>query len=321
MRSCQASGGTAPLQQLLTPTWIIRNLMWSVNAGSEKSHFVKSGIVSVGMQILKAGFCLEPRSLGLAYLIVESSMSRDVAALVTFMSFSTCSGVLCCVDCWTVGTFGNGFFMWAVGMFDLGFLCLFSSLCVCMCVRVCARTRAHAHVSECICVYLLMHVCGLCYFKCCSRIVWIYRFRRRADGHKCARHRHLFCCCCCCLYMSTDCGGMLTAPQGTVRSPGHPNVYPHGVNCTWLISVPEGLIIQLSFSLFRLEGGSSCYYDYVQIYDGNLAENATQLGENRSVLIILLFQIRMVMTWQERSYAGRLKCHWRDDIADQQGTT
>ena len=37
----------------------------TLDAGSERSHFVKSGTVGAGMHILKAGSCLEPSSLGL----------------------------------------------------------------------------------------------------------------------------------------------------------------------------------------------------------------------------------------------------------------
>ena len=56
-------------------------------------------------------------------------MSRDVAALDISMSFSICSGVVCSVGCWTVETFSDEVFVWVVGMFGLGFVCLlFSSL-------------------------------------------------------------------------------------------------------------------------------------------------------------------------------------------------
>ena len=84
--------------------------------------------VRVGIQILKVGSRLEPSSLGLIYLMVESPISRDLVALDMSMSFSICSGVLCSVGCWTVGTFSDGVFVWAFGMFCLGFLCLFSSM-------------------------------------------------------------------------------------------------------------------------------------------------------------------------------------------------
>ena len=56
-------------------------------------------------------------------------MSRDETALDIFTSFSACSGVPFSIGCWKVGTFSDGVFVWAVGLFGLGLLCLlFSSL-------------------------------------------------------------------------------------------------------------------------------------------------------------------------------------------------
>ena len=37
------------------------------------------------------------------------------------------------------------------------------------------------------------------------------------------------------------CGGLLTDRSGTFTTPGHPNNYPHGANCTWYI---QGLFDQ-----------------------------------------------------------------------------
>ncbi|XP_069815839.1 cubilin [Dendropsophus ebraccatus] len=67
------------------------------------------------------------------------------------------------------------------------------------------------------------------------------------------------------------CGRTLTTPEGTITSPGYPNVYPHGVSCMWVISVQPGHLIRLTFSAFNLEHSHSCQYDYLDIYD-----NATE---------------------------------------------
>ena len=37
------------------------------------------------------------------------------------------------------------------------------------------------------------------------------------------------------------CGGLLTDRSGIFTTPGHPNNYPHGANCTWYI---QGLFDQ-----------------------------------------------------------------------------
>ncbi|XP_021504160.1 cubilin isoform X2 [Meriones unguiculatus] len=64
-----------------------------------------------------------------------------------------------------------------------------------------------------------------------------------------------------------ECGEVLTAPTGIIESPGHPNVYPSGVNCTWHIVVQRGQLIRLEFNSFYLEFHYSCTNDYLEIYD------------------------------------------------------
>uniref|UniRef100_A0A671G2W0 Cubilin n=1 Tax=Rhinolophus ferrumequinum TaxID=59479 RepID=A0A671G2W0_RHIFE len=63
------------------------------------------------------------------------------------------------------------------------------------------------------------------------------------------------------------CGKSLTEPTGIIQSPGHPNIYPHGVNCTWHILVQPGFLIKLIFRRFHLEFHYNCTSDYLDIYD------------------------------------------------------
>ena len=70
----------------------------------------------------------------------------------------------------------------------------------------------------------------------------------------------------------SECGGVLTSGSGSLRSPQHPSVYPHGVNCTWFIQAPPGFIVQLTFNSFQLERGYRCRADYVEIIDGYLGD-------------------------------------------------
>ncbi|KAG8443219.1 hypothetical protein GDO86_011865 [Hymenochirus boettgeri] len=74
------------------------------------------------------------------------------------------------------------------------------------------------------------------------------------------------------------CGGTLTATEGSISSPGYPMVYPHGINCTWFISVPIGNLIRLTFSSFNLEHSVSCLYDYLEIYDNTSATMESRVG-------------------------------------------
>ncbi|KAG9482567.1 membrane frizzled-related protein isoform X2 [Eleutherodactylus coqui] len=64
-----------------------------------------------------------------------------------------------------------------------------------------------------------------------------------------------------------DCGGSLSSMQGSLFSPNHPDRYPGKTICRWLISVPDGLIIQIQFHNFSLESEKGCTYDYVEVHD------------------------------------------------------
>ncbi|XP_019641868.1 PREDICTED: cubilin-like [Branchiostoma belcheri] len=62
---------------------------------------------------------------------------------------------------------------------------------------------------------------------------------------------------------------VLNATIGSFTSPGYPGNYPNNANCSWQISVNTGEVIAFRFSQFSLEGGSSCPWDYLAIYDGS----------------------------------------------------
>ncbi|BHF77144.1 Bone morphoproteintic protein 1 [Sparganum proliferum] len=68
--------------------------------------------------------------------------------------------------------------------------------------------------------------------------------------------------------LMVDCGGHLKANQGIITSPGYPREYPPNANCTWLIEVPFGFSVVLTFKSFELEGQMNCPYDYVEVFDG-----------------------------------------------------
>ncbi|XP_028288640.1 cubilin [Parambassis ranga] len=74
------------------------------------------------------------------------------------------------------------------------------------------------------------------------------------------------------------CGDTLTSPSGTITSPGHPNNYPHGANCTWYINVSPGNLIRLTFDSFNMEYHSNCNFDYVEVYDNGTVETGNKIG-------------------------------------------
>lgn len=59
------------------------------------------------------------------------------------------------------------------------------------------------------------------------------------------------------------CGGTLTG-TGQIRSPFHPNAYPHNKECEWVINQEEGYVVTLNFLSFDVEG-NSCLYDFVEV--------------------------------------------------------
>ncbi|XP_053569959.1 cubilin [Bombina bombina] len=75
------------------------------------------------------------------------------------------------------------------------------------------------------------------------------------------------------------CGGTHTAPEGTIRSPGYPEAYPHGIDCTWVITVQPGNFIRLSFDFFHFQHFYTCSYDYLEIFDSDSTAAAeTKVG-------------------------------------------
>ncbi|XP_078370540.1 bone morphogenetic protein 1-like isoform X2 [Oculina patagonica] len=61
----------------------------------------------------------------------------------------------------------------------------------------------------------------------------------------------------------------LTGSHGTLQSPQEDSTYPPDSSCDWLITVPEGKIVKLSFDRFDLEWSEGCTEDYVEVRDGN----------------------------------------------------
>ncbi|XP_070708966.1 cubilin [Pempheris klunzingeri] len=67
------------------------------------------------------------------------------------------------------------------------------------------------------------------------------------------------------------CGGTLSG-TGQLRSPYHPNAYPHNKDCEWVINQPEGHVVTLYFLSFDVEGGS-CRFDFVEVRDGSTSSS------------------------------------------------
>ena len=53
------------------------------------------------------------------------------------------------------------------------------------------------------------------------------------------------------------------ATGGTIYSPGWPGDYGNMLYCGWIIEVPEGNGIRMTFESFRVENDDQCGYDYL----------------------------------------------------------
>ena len=53
------------------------------------------------------------------------------------------------------------------------------------------------------------------------------------------------------------------ATEGNATSPGYPGPYPLDVTCNYILTVPEGNVVQMHFDDFDIDQG-----DYITLYDG-----------------------------------------------------
>ena len=67
------------------------------------------------------------------------------------------------------------------------------------------------------------------------------------------------------------CGGNLVAYSGTITSENYGNMevnngtYPINQQCTWTITVPRGMLIELTLNDIDIEYESECLYDRLQV--------------------------------------------------------
>lgn len=69
----------------------------------------------------------------------------------------------------------------------------------------------------------------------------------------------------------------LSGTYGTLESPKEGSSYAPNVRCDWVITVPEGKIVKLSFDEFQLQpDNGSCCKDYVEVRDGKESYSASK---------------------------------------------
>ena len=78
--------------------------------------------------------------------------------------------------------------------------------------------------------------------------------------------------------LEPTCGGLVTAPFGTITSPGYPGPYPARRTCVWRLRLLPGSTINFSFAALDIESSTNCSSDYVKLYDGALPFSSTLVG-------------------------------------------
>lgn len=76
----------------------------------------------------------------------------------------------------------------------------------------------------------------------------------------------------------SSCGGIIKKLGHTIIPPMNEDSYKHESDCTWVIVAPVDSVVQLTFNSFELESSGSCYYDYVQIFEG-LSKDGSLVGK------------------------------------------
>merc|ERR1711874_38733 len=77
------------------------------------------------------------------------------------------------------------------------------------------------------------------------------------------------------LDIGRSCGGRLTAPSGTIMSPGYPSGYSNNQDCEWTIGpAPRNMVVKFTVESMDLEPDRGCryacrwcHYDYVQFLE------------------------------------------------------
>ncbi|XP_069976306.1 cubilin, partial [Penaeus vannamei] len=64
------------------------------------------------------------------------------------------------------------------------------------------------------------------------------------------------------------CGGVFSAPEGTIHTPGYPNQDVTNSDCQWTITVDRLHVVEFNFTDFDIQFSTNCSEEYVAVYDG-----------------------------------------------------
>ena len=109
------------------------------------------------------------------------------------------------------------------------------------------------------------------------------------------------------------CGGTFTSPHGLLTSPNYPDVYPNDADCIYIVSLTNGIGINITVVDMDIEyesenyddyydsndyhqyGGVTCKYDYLEIRDGT-SEQSPLIGAYCGDSTVVSLPIQMQST-------------------------
>ena len=71
------------------------------------------------------------------------------------------------------------------------------------------------------------------------------------------------------LKVEASCDNTNDGNTSTIRSPNYPNPYLNNEYCTWKITAPLDIKIEINSFHYSMESSSLCQYDSLKIYDGS----------------------------------------------------
>ncbi|XP_048036405.1 complement C1s subcomponent-like [Megalobrama amblycephala] len=127
-----------------------------------------------------------------------------------------------------------------------------------------------------------------------------------------------------------DCGGGVHSElEGTISSPGYPDMSPHDLDCVYSISVEPGFIITLNFSqTFHIEQvynqGPACLFHWLQVsalgktkkYCGGNSPGVLKTGTHSVQLEYHTDRYGQSQGWSLHYTTQRVKCPYPDSISN-----
>ena len=87
------------------------------------------------------------------------------------------------------------------------------------------------------------------------------------------------------------CGSIYRDVSGTFKTPQYPLIYPHNLNCLYIIDTPQYDQLTVSFENFDVETSRNCYKDYLLTsVDGQFPSKyavSRECGQNMSPKVFI----------------------------------